>query len=298
MRSTLICCAIALMGLWACKSEPDPEMELIAKLEKELETNSTSEKVQQLIEAYEKYVANHPDEVENNSRFLHKAAFLQYSGHRYASAAKNLKEALRKFYKSDKTPDNALFLASLYKNQMGNEQIGNAAYSAFLEAFPKHEKAPYVRDSVLTAPVDIHQEIDSIRTRIYNDGANRYDANVANDFIGICEVYGLLLPDDTHSADLIYEAARTAGYIRSFPKAVELYEWVYSNYPAYDKSSQALFMMAFTYDNEMRNVDKARALYEEFLKKYPNDDFSDDARVLLQNLGKSEDEVLRELQKN
>lgn len=298
MKSTLmICCALALAGLWACNTTPDPELELITTLEKEVEAGAPAEKIQELVGAYEKYVADHPDEVDNNAQFLHKAAYLQFKNHRYASAAQLLKDAILNFYESDKTPESALFLASLYKNQMGNELVGNASYAAFLEAFPKHPKAAFVRDSVLLAQIDIHQEIDSLRARIYNDGTNRYDSNVANDFIAICEIHGLFLPGDPRSPDMLYEAARTAGYIRSFPKAVELYEWVYKHYPDYDKSSQALFMMAFTYDNEMRNVEKARSLYGEFLQKYPNDDFSDDAQMLLHNLGKSEDEVLKELQK-
>lgn len=298
MRSTLICCILALAGLWACKSGPDPEMETITALEKEVETNASSDNIQALVEAYEKYVADHPDEMETNAQLLHKAAFLQYSNHRFASAVKLLKEAILKYYKAAKTPDNALFLSSIFKNQMNNEQVGDAAYYAFLEAFPKHEKAAYIRDSILTAPIDIDREIDSLRMRIYDEGSNKYDSGVANDFIGICEVKGLFLPDNPRAPELLYEAARTAGYIRSFPKAVELYDWVYTRYPEYDKSSQALFMMAFTYDNEMRNVEKAKSLYEEFLKKYPNDDFADDAQVLLQNLGKSEEEVLKNLQTN
>lgn len=298
MRSTLVC-LLALLTLWSCKKDtPNPEMEAILTLEKKIESGSTSEQVQELIGLYEAYVAGHPEEAEANAQILHKAAYLQYTGHRYASAVKYLKEGMRKYYPSSKTPESGLFLASIYKNQMGSELLGNAAYQAFLQAFPRHEKVAYVRDTVLTATVDLSAEIDSLRAGIYNEASLRYDNTVANDFIGICEIYGLFLPDDARSPDLIYEAARTAGYIRSFPKAVELYDWVYLRYPDYPKASQALFMMAFTYDNEMRNLEKARALYEEFLRKYPGDDFEDDAQALLQNLGKSEEEVLKNLQTN
>lgn len=296
MRSTLLA-TLLLLSLWACTPDTDPELKAIADLEEKVERGASNDKIEELMGLYEKYIAGHPEEVENNAQFLHKAAFIQYSGHRYASAVKYLKDALRKFYESDKTPENALFLASIYKNQMNNPSVGDIGYYAFLEAFPNHEKAGFVRDSVLTHTIDLAASIDSLRSRIYDESANRYNAEVSNEFIGTCEMYGLLLPNDEKTADLLYEAARTAGYIRSFPKAVELYEWVYSAYPDYDKASQALFMMAFTYDNEMRNVDRAKVLYEEFLQKYPTDDFADDALVLLQNLGKSEEEILKNLQK-
>ncbi|MBK7410136.1 MAG: tetratricopeptide repeat protein [Saprospirales bacterium] len=296
MRSTLIA-TLLLLAFLACNNGPDPEMNAITVLEKELETNASADKIEALMGLYEQYVAAHPDEVEADAQYLHKAAYVQYTGHRYASAVKYLKEALRNFYPSTKTPDNALFLASIYKNEMKNPEVGNAAYYAFLQAFPNHEKASFVRDSVLTDSMDLHAEIDSLRSRIYNENTNRYDAQVSNEFIGTCEVYGLLLPEDPKTPDLVFEAARTAGYIRSFPKAVELYDWVYTRYPDYSKASQALFMMAFTYDNEMGNVDRAKGLYEEFLQKYPNDDFADDAQALFQNLGKSEEEILKALQK-
>ncbi|MCB0680023.1 MAG: tetratricopeptide repeat protein, partial [Saprospiraceae bacterium] len=135
-------------------------------------------------------------------------------------------------------------------------------------------------------------QIDSLRSRLYNDQTNRIDYEVANDFIGVCEIYGLLLPADQHTPDYLHEAAKTAGYIRSFPKALELYEWLYEKYPTHEKAAQALFMMGFTYDNEIKDIDKAKELYEAFIEKYPDNDFADDARFLLENLGKSDEEII------
>jgi TolA-binding protein len=44
-------------------------------------------------------------------------------------------------------------------------------------------------------------------------------------------------------------------------------------------------------------LDKAKAVYEEFLRKYPEDEFAGSAQFLLDNLGKSDDELLEALQK-
>ena len=296
MRSTLVA-TMLLLSLWACKTGPDPELEAIAALEKEVDAGASAEKMEELVALYEKYIERHPDETENNANFLHKAAYIQFNGRRYLAAVQFLKEALKQYYDSDKTPDNALFLASIYKAHLNSPAIGDAAYYAFLQAFPNHEKAAFVRDSVLVQPMDLTADVDSLRSKLFDEKASRYNTEVSNDFIGTCEMYALLLPDDEKAPDLLFEAARTAGYIRAFPKAVELYDWAYAKYPDFPKASQALFMMAFTYDNEMHNVEKARSLYEEFLKKYPDDEFTDDAQVLLQNLGKSEEEILKDLQK-
>jgi tetratricopeptide (TPR) repeat protein len=297
MKSTLSLATLALLLiLGSCKKDAHPLMEEIQAMEKTVEANSTADNIQALIGLYEKYIAEHPADAENNARFLHKAAYIQYNTSRYASAVKHLKQALLDYFESSTTPDNALFLASIYREKMDNPKVGEAAYRAFLLAFPEHEKAALVRDSILSEPGDLAAEIDSLRMRIYNERTNRYDNQVSNEFIGACEMYGLLLPKAPRSPDLLYDAARTAGYIRSFPKAVELYDWVYRRYPDFQRNSQALFMMAFTYDNEMKNLEKAKELYLEFVQKFPDDDFADDVQVLLQNLGKSEEEILKALQ--
>lgn len=297
MRSTLIATALLLFSLLGCKDDGNPEQKRIADLEAEVNAGATTDKVEELIGLYEDYIAEHPGESETNAEFLHKAAFLQFKAHRYQSAVKFLKEALRKYYSSDKTPDIALFLASIYKNNMSYPVAGNAGYYAFLQAFPDHPKASFVRDSVLTQPFDLPSETDSLRSRLFDEKAIRYNSEVSSEFINTCEIFGLILPEDPQIPDLLYEAARTAGYTHSFPKAAELYEWIYSKYPDYSKASQVLFMLAFTYDDELGNIDKAREYYMEFLEKYPSDPFADDAQVQLQNLGKSDEEVMNALQK-
>ena len=53
-----------------------------------------------------------------------------------------------------------------------------------------------------------------------------------------------------------------------------------------------MFLKAFTYDNDLKKVEEARVLYNEFLKKYPNDEFADDTKFLLENLGKDDEEII------
>jgi TolA-binding protein len=45
------------------------------------------------------------------------------------------------------------------------------------------------------------------------------------------------------------------------------------------------------YDNDLKDFAKAGKYYNEFLTKYPNNDFTESAKFLLENLGKSEEEL-------
>ncbi|MEL7161156.1 MAG: tetratricopeptide repeat protein, partial [Bacteroidota bacterium] len=74
------------------------------------------------------------------------------------------------------------------------------------------------------------------------------------------------------------------------------YERVHKDFPNFSKAGESLFMLAFTYDEDLDDIDKARATYERFIAEYPNHGFADDAQMLIGNLGKTDEEVLRELE--
>lgn len=283
---------LAIVGLLIGCKDQDPELAKIGELEKQVETAPSAENTKALVDAYRQYIDTHPGEVEENADLLFKSASLQFHMNRLNGAVKALHEALRDYYPASKTPDNALLLATLYGDKLQNPIGASAVYEGFVEAFPDHPRSKGLRDSLLQGQIGLIAQIDSLRSRLYNDQTNRIDYEVANDFIGVCEIYGLLLPADQHTPDYLHEAAKTAGYIRSFPKALELYEWLYEKYPTHEKAAQALFMMGFTYDNEIKDIDKAKELYEAFIEKYPDNDFADDARFLLENLGKSDEEII------
>jgi len=79
-------------------------------------------------------------------------------------------------------------------------------------------------------------------------------------------------------------------------KAIELFDRLMVEYPDYEKVPECLFMKAFIYDNNLQEYDKAKEVYLEFLEKYPDDEFADDARASINNLGKSLEEIIREFE--
>ncbi|NND04801.1 MAG: tetratricopeptide repeat protein [Saprospiraceae bacterium] len=90
------------------------------------------------------------------------------------------------------------------------------------------------------------------------------------------------------------EAARSA---RNFPVAETSFKTLYEQYPDSPQASKALFLHAFMSDEDLKAYDKARTLYQTFIERYPDSDFNDDAQFLLENLGKSDEEMLEMLTK-
>jgi len=111
-----------------------------------------------------------------------------------------------------------------------------------------------------------------------------------------CKEYAGLYPTDSLSAPYLLIAAEMAMRLQKPAEAVDLYAQVLKNYPGYAKASQCLFMQAFIYENDLHDLDKAKEIYTDFLKRYPDDDFADDARACLRYLGKSPEELIREFE--
>jgi outer membrane protein assembly factor BamD (BamD/ComL family) len=53
--------------------------------------------------------------------------------------------------------------------------------------------------------------------------------------------------------------------------------------------------MAYTYENNLHDLVRAKTLYEEFLQKFPNGELAQDAKLSLDNLGKSPEELIGNL---
>jgi len=275
-------------GTTAGTAAASPE---IAKLEAAVAEKATPENSKELEIAYRNYITANPDDHENASRYLYRAAELQFRMNRYSAAVALLNEALKNHYAGSNTPLNALFLATIYRDKLKNETAAAAVYQTFLKAFPNHEKAAAIQNNYGSEPT-MDAKIVDFGNRLMNDSTNRIDYRVANDFIGLCEINALMLPKESNSPDYLHKAGETARSLRSFPKALEIYDWITNKYPNHPKAAQALFLKAFTYDNDLKKPEEARALYTEFLQKYPNDDFADDTKFLLENLGKNDEEII------
>lgn len=97
--------------------------------------------------------------------------------------------------------------------------------------------------------------------------------------------------------DYLWKAGETARAARDFSTAETIFVELYSQNDSPDLAAKALFLHAFMCDEDLKEYEKAKSLYQQFLQKFPDSDFSDDAQFLLDNLGKSDEEMLELLNK-
>ncbi|MFH1010272.1 MAG: tetratricopeptide repeat protein [bacterium] len=76
-----------------------------------------------------------------------------------------------------------------------------------------------------------------------------------------------------------------------FAESAAAYEELVKRYPDSRQAPQCLFMVGYLYANHLADYDRARRVYETFLKKYPDDPLVKDARWELSHLGQDLNEI-------
>ncbi|MCB9288332.1 MAG: tetratricopeptide repeat protein [Lewinellaceae bacterium] len=293
MKYQYLLVLITLISLMGCQSEEEKMQAQITELEKHLEDDPTTEKAQEVLKAYEGYIAQFPEDTKVTPRYLYRAAALEYRMNRFSGATDFLKRAIKEYYSSSNTPKAVIFLGDIYQDKLGNEDNAITVYQALIQAFPGSEEVNAAHKKLPNKLVDLESRIKKMGSQMFDDSTGRIEYRLANNFITSSELYALILPDSPKAPEMLYKGAEIARTIRSYDKALKMYAQVVEEYPESERAPQALFMQAFTLDSDLRQLDKAKALYEKFIADYPEDDFVDDAQILLENLGKDDEEIIR-----
>ena len=124
------------------------------------------------------------------------------------------------------------------------------------------------------------------------------DTSLAREFLAKAKAFATDFPEDTLSASYLLKAAGVAQGLREYGQAIQLAGRVWREYPDQENAPAALFLQGFIYDSDLNDTTNARKYYEQFLTKYPNHPFAENANQLLSVLGKDPEALIREFEKN
>jgi tetratricopeptide (TPR) repeat protein len=293
-----------LFGFAACLSvlpgcsgtETDQLLRQVEQIEKTLAQSPDPVLADSLIAVCQEWMALLPDDPARQADGALRTAKALALTNRATLAQTRLKYLLKEYRDTPQAPEAALLLASLYKKELGSPATAFSIYQLFPEAFPTAAQIAEAKSYLPGNVPPLQQRIDSMAVRVVNPKTGQLDARIANDYIQTCELNALLLPKAPDAAKMLYKAGEVSRAAGAYDKALAYYEQTYTDFPEDERASEALFMHAFTLDNDLKRHEEAKVLYEAFLKQYPNDDFADDAQFLLKNLGKSEEEIFKALE--
>lgn len=293
MKSYLFLAGLIATFLVGCQSEQGAVHQRISQLEKAVETTPPTVTLGELLEAYDNFSVEFPEETQWIARYQYRKATVHYRTGDYVKAVSVLNKAIANYTDAEATPNSYLLLADIYKNNFQNENNFLNAASNFVITYPNHERASEIK-ATFPEQSTYQALLDSMELKIYNDNESGKLLNRA--ILPVLalqyENYGNMYPDADNAVSIINKAATTYRSINQPKKALALWQRIYENYPVDDFAPKALFQMALCYDDDLNDEKMAEQLYSEFLKKYPNDPFVEAAQFSLENLGKSLDEVI------
>ncbi|MBI2969103.1 MAG: tetratricopeptide repeat protein [Bacteroidetes bacterium] len=145
---------------------------------------------------------------------------------------------------------------------------------------------------------EIEKEISDTENKLYGDSVNPMNVTLAREAVKKYDDFVNQFPDDPKTPEYLFRAGELCMSLMKSNEAIGYFKKIHDHYPAFPKAPDCLFLQGFIYENQLKRLAEAQALYNEFLKKYPDHNLADDAQFSLKFLGKSEEEIIKEFEKN
>ncbi len=113
--------------------------------------------------------------------------------------------------------------------------------------------------------------------------------------IDLYTAFAKQFPNDSLAPAYWFRSAEVAASIHRPDLAIQFLDTVINNYPNYEHFATCHFYKGFVLENVARDLENARLAYQEFIDKFPNDPMVNDARISIENLGLTPEEMLEKI---
>jgi hypothetical protein len=120
---------------------------------------------------------------------------------------------------------------------------------------------------------------------------------VADSALRAYKAFVTQFPEDSLSGGFVYKSAEIQTAIGRYDDALASYKLIPFKYPKFHLAPESLFQQASLLDNYMNKEGEARMIYMQVIEKYPGTNLAMDAKAAVQNLGKSDQELIEEFKK-
>lgn len=290
MRTISYYLLLSILVLLSCEQQ-NPDQKAITDLEKQLGTEPSEALANELNGLYLDYINKYPEDTDSHARYLYRAAALEYRMDRHSGAASLLQMLISEYRTHPLSAEGAHLLGTIYEEQLQSPEVAQTLFQAFEQAFPDYKDMDDIRSKI--GEVGLDERLVKLYSEIFDPNTGSLHPVTGNQYIQSVENLSILLPSYPGMPDLLLKAAETARTMRSFNKTLELYNQIIQNYPDFEKIPQIKFLEAFTLDNDLKQFGLARTKYEAFIATYPNHEFADDTQFLLENLGKTDEDIIK-----
>lgn len=142
----------------------------------------------------------------------------------------------------------------------------------------------------------LNNQISSLENSLFSESSSMIDENKTLELVNAYVEYADKFPEDTNSVNYLFKAADISMNLLDPNRSIQLFDRIMTEYPDYRKIPHCLFLKGYVYENSLRDLDAAKALYLAFLDRYPQHEFADDVQISLEHLGKTPEQLILEFQ--
>ena len=285
-----------VLTMLACGPSITEEQKELDKLEKAYDLQPSSERALAFLDKASEYIGNNKENKEMITPILQRATDFAIKA-KLNSKASGFLMAQARLSNDDEQIKSSLFELGKIMRSINKTHASNIIFKGLSNRFPDDAK---VKEGLGLLTEDIASEegylkflFDQVLVDPDEYGINRGNALK---FVDGTEAFALTLPDHKETPDYLYKAAEVARSLRTMPKAMSLYDWILEKYPNHDKGPTTLFIKGFLLEQEFGQDDEARKIYEKFIIDYPDHEMASSAKFLLNNMGKSDEEILKDIE--
>ena len=206
---------------------------------------------------------------------------------------------LSKEYPNDPKAKTRLLELANIMYKINKKQAANVLYSGVLDRFADTDAAKEAKSKRAPEVSNVKQYLTKVGEDVFVNpdkfGINR---KAAQSYVDACEAFALAYPDTKEAPEFLYKATEISRTLRTFTKSLSMYDWIIDEYPQYEKAPTAMFLKGFIIENELNNDEAAMKVYKTFLSRYPDHQLRDDVQFLLDNVGKTDEEIMDMIEKN
>lgn len=133
--------------------------------------------------------------------------------------------------------------------------------------------------------------IDSLENVLFSQETNvdkEVAAQLLQSYIKFTDTY----PIDERTPDYLYKGAGIARGVGVHSRALQMYQRILTDYPEFEKQAETQFLIAFTFDNDLKRTEKAKEEYNKVIDQYPDHEFAEQARERLKTIDMSDEELI------
>ena len=142
--------------------------------------------------------------------------------------------------------------------------------------------------------VEGQKRIRAMEDSLFDNRA--FDQRSAQAMVDVYKAYASAYPQDSLAPEYLFRAAGTMKSMHDPEGSLNMYDRVIKDYPTWNRMVDVLYMKALTLDDDLDRLGEARTAYMQVISNYPDHPFARDARVMIDNLGLSDEELIAKFQ--